>query len=136
MPTSPGPHDMADTGIVITPGGNAVPKRITLAFYAELDREFDGFAGHLLVSRHDFSEPWSIWEMHPAGDEVIHLLSGDVEFTMRLAGGETTVRLDRPGACLIVPRGAWHTARPLAPTALLFVTPGEGTENASSPPDA
>lgn len=134
MATLPGPYNMEKTGIVIAPDGTAVPKTVTTDFYAELDREFGGFAGHLLVSRHEFSEPWGMWEVHPAGDEVIHLLSGDVEFVLRTADGDRTVRLDRPGACLIVPRGVWHTARPLAPTALLFLTPGEGTEGAERPP--
>jgi hypothetical protein len=42
---------------------------------------------------------------------------------------ERTCRLAEPGQYFIVPRGAWHTARPRVATRLLFVTPGQGMEN-------
>ena len=45
-----------------------------------------------------------------------------------------SVRVNVPGSYLVVPKGVWHTARPNAATTLLFVTPGEGTLNAESPP--
>ena len=43
--------------------------------------------------------------------------------------GEQTVRLNTPGSFVIVPKGTWHTAKTSTPTSMLFVTPGEGTEN-------
>jgi hypothetical protein len=39
------------------------------------------------------------------------------------------VNLSRPDEYLLVPKGTWHTARTAVPTNMLFVTPGEGTEN-------
>ena len=30
---------------------------------------------------------------------------------------------------VVVPKGTWHTARTSVPTKMLFVTPGQGTEN-------
>jgi hypothetical protein len=37
--------------------------------------------------------------------------------------------LTEPGAFVVVPKGTWHTARTAAPTRMLFITPGERTEN-------
>jgi quercetin dioxygenase-like cupin family protein len=39
------------------------------------------------------------------------------------------VSLTEPGSFVIVPKGTWHTARIAKPTSMLFVTPGEGTQN-------
>jgi hypothetical protein len=33
------------------------------------------------------------------------------------------------GSYVVVPKGVWHTARTSVATRMLFVTPGEGTEN-------
>ena len=128
-----GPFDLQSTPLVLGPQGKATPKEMTPGFYAELDREFDGFAGHVLVSQHEFEEAWPTWERHPKGDEMVCLLSGDVDFVLRGDDGEQVVRVDRPGAYVIVPRGVWHTVRPRTRSSMLFVTPGEGTENADSP---
>jgi len=44
-------------------------------------------------------------------------------------GGKRVARLAKPGDYVVVPRGTWHTAHVSVPTRMLFVTPGEGTEN-------
>lgn len=103
--------------------------------YAELDDEFDGFRGHVLVQDGEFAEAWPTWEVHPYGDEIVYWLSGDTEFVLRQEGAETVLRLKEPGSAVVVPRGCWHTARSRAPTRLLFITPGEGTINAEEPED-
>jgi len=133
MTTDPGPFDLSETRLILGPAGTATPKDVTPAFYEELDRDYDGLAGHSLVSRHAFEDPWPGWEMHPKGDEVVYLLSGDVDFVLWTPDGETVVRVNRPGSYVIVPKGTWHTARPRTRTEMLFVTPGEGTMNAESP---
>jgi mannose-6-phosphate isomerase-like protein (cupin superfamily) len=133
MPTHPGPYDIEKTRLILGPKGDATPKAVTPNFYEELDAEFDHFAGHVLISRFAFDEPWPSWEIHPHGDEFVYLLSGDVEFVLHERGRDKTLRLREPGSYVVVPRGTWHTARPHAPTVMLFVTPGEGTENAAAP---
>lgn len=75
-----------------------------------------------------FTEDWPTWEIHPAGDELVVLLAGKVDMVLRLADGDRVVPLEHRGA-VVVPRGTWHTARVHAPSEMLFVTPGEGTEN-------
>jgi hypothetical protein len=54
---------------------------------------------------------------------------------LKAGADERVVRVSEPGSYVVVPKGAWHTARPHAPTTLLFVTPGEGTLNAEQPPE-
>ena len=121
--------DLATTFAVLDAGGAAVPVGVTPTIYEELDRRFGGFKGRHLVSCHDFDADWSSWEMHPAGDEIVCLMAGDVQMVFERTGGEEVVRLSKPGAYVIVPRGTWHTARTRTNAKMLFVTPGEGTDH-------
>ncbi len=132
MPIDPGPYDSNTTRVIMSPTGDATAKTITSRFFEELG-EFGTFAGRLLISRFDFDEPWPTWEMHPEGDEFVYLLCGDVDFVLRLAEGDKTIRVNEPGSYVMVPKGTWHTARPNAPTSMLFVTPGEDTQNRETP---
>jgi hypothetical protein len=54
--------------------------------------------------------------MHPAGDENVYLLSGDVDVVLWTKGGEPTVRVSERGAFAVASRSTWHTALPHAPT--------------------
>ena len=47
--------------------------------------------------------------MHPAGEEVVYLLSGAIDLVLDGADGERIVPL-RDGEAYIVPRGTWHRA--------------------------
>lgn len=100
--------------------------------YEALDRDYDSFKGHSLVAVHDFSAAWSGWERHPAGDEIVMLLSGKTTMAIKTDKGVARVLLSEPGAYVVVPRGAWHRAEPDLPSRLLFVTPGEGTEHSTA----
>ena len=55
-------------------------------------------------------ETWDAWERHPAGEEVVVLLSGRVDVVQDLDGGGTVVEL-HPGEAMINPANVWHTAR-------------------------
>lgn len=114
-----------DLGVATVPTGQGM--------YEVLDRDFDQFKNHLLVSAYDFSESWGSWERHPAGDEIVMLLSGRVEMVLRRSGGDETVTLDQNSAYVVIPQGVWHTANAYEPTRMLFITAGEGTEHAEHP---
>lgn len=133
MTINPGPHQLDQVRYILGPDGQGTNKAVSNTFYQELDEDFGGFAGHVLIQRFSFADPWPTWEMHPEGDEFIYLLEGDTDFVLSEGGTERTVRINEPGSYVVVPKGAWHTARPHAPTTLLFVTPGEGTLNAEEP---
>jgi len=68
------------------------------------------------------------WEMHPDGDEVLTLLSGQCDIVLDEDGAERTISLT-PGQGALVPRGVWHRMIIHVPGELLFLTPGDTTEH-------
>ena len=67
--------------------------------------------------------------MHPNGDEFVFLISGKVESVMEHDGQEKVLSLEQSGSYVIIPRATWHTVRVRASSTMLFITPGEGTQN-------
>lgn len=125
--------DLAQDFVVLDPDKAARQHRVTPSFFQEeLPRAYPDFSGHELISCCEFGSDWNSWERHPHGDEFVLLLSGRVRFLLRdpAQPGEESVELSQPGTYLIVPRGAWHTARTDVPSRLLFITPGQDTEHA------
>ncbi len=127
------PYDFENVFAVLTPDQGVDAIEITPDLYRELDEKYSGFAGHTLVAVHQFSQDWPTWEKHPAGDEIVVLLSGAATFVLRTETGDKEVALTRQGSYVIVPRNTWHTARVPAHARMLFITPGEGTENQENP---
>jgi mannose-6-phosphate isomerase-like protein (cupin superfamily) len=124
---------LESTFVVVDPTLRTEVHAVTDRFWAGLDARYGSFAGHTLISSFRFDTDWPTWEMHPKGDEVVCLLNGDADLVFATGSGEKSVRLRQPGSFIIVPQGTWHTARIHAPTTMLFVTPGEGTENRETP---
>jgi quercetin dioxygenase-like cupin family protein len=87
----------------------------------------DGAEGRL-VTIHTFSEPWSSWEVHPHGEELVVCLSGRMTLHQQRDGGVETVVLEA-GQAIVNPPGIWHTADVEAEATALFITAGLGTEN-------
>lgn len=98
------------------------------AFWSLPPSEMAAFEDGWLISEFVCSEDWSNWEMHPHGDEFVYLLSGDIEFRLELPAGLSSSRIAGRGA-VVVPRGTWHTAKVFAPSRMLFVTRGGGTQH-------
>ena len=80
-----------------------------------------------LVSLFRFEESWTSWEMHPAGDEVVCCLQGQMTLHQALADGSKRSYELGPGEYAINPPGAWHTADAEGPVVALFITVGKGT---------
>lgn len=120
---------LSDTFSVIKPDLSVDTVPVTPSLYPDLDTNYAGFKGHLLVSEYEFSEDWPTWERHPAGDETVVLLSGRATMILREDEVDRPVSLSQPGEYLVVPRNTWHTARVAERARMLFITPGEGTEN-------
>jgi uncharacterized cupin superfamily protein len=129
-PTTPAANILS-AYLHVQDGGRSVQLPVSDAFWEELSQgshpELD--AGRLL-SAFSFDAPWSTWERHPAGEELVMLLSGSATVLLEEQGGDVReIALSAPGDYVLVPRGAWHTARTDEPTAMLFLTPGDGTEH-------
>ena len=67
------------------------------------------------------------WERHPDGDELLHILEGEVELTL-LSDGSQTAATARAGSIVVVPRGLWHRQQAPDGATLFFATPAQGTE--------
>jgi mannose-6-phosphate isomerase-like protein (cupin superfamily) len=87
----------------------------------------DGDEGRL-VAMSPQDRTWTSWERHPAGEEVVVLLSGRVDLVQDAGGAENVVEL-RPGFAAINPAGVWHRSVVHEPGQALFITPGRGTEH-------
>lgn len=124
---------LASNFVVLDDKFRADTVEVTPDLYARLDEEYKEFAGHLLISSYAFDDDWPTWEVHPAGDEFVILVSGDVDLVLAKDGGDETVRMTEPGTFVIVPRDTWHTARVRKHSVMMFITPGEGTINAAEP---
>lgn len=127
------PRNLASTFVVLDRQLAATPVDVTETIWKDLDENFENFAGRTLVASFSFEDDWPTWEMHPNGDEIVCLVSGDVDMILDQSGGEESIRLTTPGTFVVVPKGTWHTARVHTPTTMIFVTPGEGTENREQP---
>jgi quercetin dioxygenase-like cupin family protein len=67
-------------------------------------------------------------EMHPDGDEFLHVVSGSMDLIVDdgdadVIGRETVVALHAGDAC-VVPRGVWHRLVAKEPSHLIHLTPG------------
>ncbi|MGO9560576.1 MAG: cupin [Acidimicrobiales bacterium] len=87
----------------------------------------DGAEGRLVCITPQ-AETWSSWEPHPAGDELVVLLSGQVDVIQELPDGHLVVEL-LPGQAVINPGDVWHTSNVHEPGDALFITPGAGTQH-------
>jgi quercetin dioxygenase-like cupin family protein len=120
---------LQDTFAVIKPDLSVETIDVSPTLYQDLDARFDQFRSHQLVSTYEFTEDWPTWERHPHGDEIVILLSGAATMVLQQEPGQQFVEIAVPGDYVVVPRNTWHTARVRTATRMLFITPGEGTEN-------
>jgi mannose-6-phosphate isomerase-like protein (cupin superfamily) len=118
--------DLERTYLLIDDGPGVHPVEGGATFWDGVDRRTDLDGRRLmLVSRQDGTA--THWEMHPAGDEVLVLLSGAVAVVLETGDGERRVPL-RPGETAIVPAGVWHTLEVAEPGRLLSITRAAGTQ--------
>ena len=92
-------------------------------FFAEASKNPDLMTGRVLALHqvngpHDVHYP--VWEMHPAGDELLILASGCLSLEFR--GTETPLALPSQAA-VIVPAGVWHRLVVHEPSVLVAITP-------------
>jgi mannose-6-phosphate isomerase-like protein (cupin superfamily) len=120
-------HYLSDTFSVIKPDQSVETIEVSPTIYQQLDENFNQFKGHQLVSLYEFNEDWNAWEIHPKGDEIVVLLSGEITFILDIDGEHKEVELSKQGEYVIVPKDTWHTAKTNTPTKALFITPGERT---------
>ena len=75
-----GPYHIDTERLVFKPDNLTQVLPVTPTFFQDLDKNFDDFKDHMLVTRFAWDEAWPTWEIHPNGDELVFLLSGDTDF--------------------------------------------------------
>jgi mannose-6-phosphate isomerase-like protein (cupin superfamily) len=82
-----------------------------------------------LVTEYEMASDMDSSEMHPEGDELHYVASGELELVLEADGGEDeTIRLV-PGTSAVVPRGVWHRFVVHDPARAVAVTFGRGTQH-------
>jgi mannose-6-phosphate isomerase-like protein (cupin superfamily) len=124
--------DLRERPLHLGLGATAIPQPAftgEMEWYEDYDRRHggDGREGRL-VAVHTFQAPWTSWEMHPHGDEVVLCLSGRITLHQDDDGEITTVTLGPMQAAINRP-GVWHTADVSGAATALFITAGMGTEH-------
>jgi hypothetical protein len=120
--------DIDNTFLRLRGTGSVEPLPVGDDFWPRLmSGKLGDFHHEYLVTTARYDADWPGWEQHPLGDEVVILLSGAVTFVLEQEGNRREIELDSPGRFVIVPRGAWHTAKVRIAAQLLFITAGEGT---------
>ena len=118
------------TYLHVQDGGNTNAIPVSESFWADIaGGKYPELDHGRLMSAFTFYEPWSMWERHPAGEELVMLLAGEATVVLEESGRERVVQLSAPGSYVLVPPNIWHTAKTTVPTTLLFLTPGAGTEH-------
>jgi len=131
--TAPGPFNLATTYLRLRADNSAEALHVDAQFWPRLMSGALGtFHRESLVTMISFDATWKSWEMHPNGDEIVCLLSGRVSMVLEIDGREIVAKLAKPGDYVLVPRGTWHTARTSTNCTMVFITPGEGTQNRAS----
>jgi len=110
------------TYIHLRPDESALAMEGGPAFWAGIAQRHDLDHGRLMGST-DQTKDWDHWERHPAGDEILVLLSGELELVLQTGRGERRARL-KAGQTFVVPKGLWHRGIVHKPGDLMFITPG------------
>lgn len=107
--------------------GAATPVPVGPDFWQRIAERRELHEGRLLTYFH--LGPGNVhWEMHPAGEEILILVSGKTAILLEEPHGrQRRVQLGA-GEAFIVPRGTWHAFEVAEPGELLAITPGAGTE--------
>jgi len=119
--------DLATTYVHLDDGPAARPVPVDDDFWQTIEQRRDLRGGRLVIVSHNAAH-WPAWEMHPAGEEIVYLLSGAIDLVLEEPGGDRLITL-RPGQTCIVPRGVWHRAIVHTPGDTLHITRGAGTQH-------
>jgi mannose-6-phosphate isomerase-like protein (cupin superfamily) len=120
-------YDPSTTYLHLGAGPETQLLPVTDDFWPTIDQRTDLDAGRLVTGVTNDAD-WTVWEMHPVGDELIVVTSGSVRFHLDDAGTVSELTVTAP-QYIVVPAGTWHTADTLGPAHLLIVTWGEGTQH-------
>ncbi|WP_280151428.1 cupin [Piscinibacter sp. XHJ-5] len=127
--------DPAQSYVHLAPNGSSQILAGGEQFWSLPEGEAALYGRGWLISEFECSSDWANWEMHPGADEFVYLLCGSALLLLEQPEGVQTIPLEGRAA-VVVPKGVWHTAKVLAPSRMLFVTMGAGTQHRPVAADA
>jgi len=114
-------------------GARAVvePEMTDMSWYKDYSARHDSVDGRegRIVSLYTFETPWTSWEMHPEGHEVVLCTAGSITLHQEWPDGRTATVTIGPGEFAINEPGVWHTADVAESATALFITAGMGTQH-------
>jgi mannose-6-phosphate isomerase-like protein (cupin superfamily) len=118
-------HDPAEVYVHLHEGPEVTLEPLTESFWSDIGERTELHRGRLLTS-FSIDDDWTVWEMHPTGDEIILVTEGTARF--HLDDGDTVAaQLVAAPDYLVVPAGTWHTMDAIDPGRAVIITWGEGT---------
>ena len=127
-----GPRRLSESFVHLGLGATAVPQPPFdgMEWYEAYGARHaaDGREGRL-VSQYTFDEDWTVWEMHPSGDELVLCIDGEMILHQEFPDGRTQTVTICAGEYIINPPHVWHTADVKKRATAVFVTAGEGTQH-------
>ena len=121
--------DLSRTFVHLTNHGDAKPVELTPSFWRESSSSqlYDRLVGTFDFRSSDDLHS-SMEEMHPGGDELLFLVSGEIEVVIQDGDSERVLPL-AAGQAAIVPRGVWHRLVMRQPGKLLFINSRTGMKS-------
>lgn len=116
---------LTQTYLELGDDGEVTEIELTPEFWPQIMSGERRLSGRLVMAA-PITEDMSHWEMHPAGDEVLALLSGGVTVVLEQDGDDRAIDLNAGEVC-VVPRGCWHRIKVRQAGEMVFMTAGEGT---------
>jgi hypothetical protein len=121
--------DPSKTYLALRSSGEARPIAVDAAFWEDVAAgKYPVLDDGWLVGAYPMDADWTTWEMHPEGEEVLTLLSGELELIVD-EGGQLSTVVMVPGRTFVMPRGAWHRGIVKKPAVMLGLTWGKGTQH-------
>lgn len=81
-----------------------------------------------LVALYTLDSDAPAWEMHPSGDELLTMLSGEMDVVFERTDGEASITIHTGETC-VVPRGTWHRQVVRQVGRYIGMTYGRGTQH-------
>lgn len=132
--SSPEADSLTSTYLELRDDGSVEAIPLTPEFWPDLMAGKRRLEGRLVMA-FEATTDMTHWEKHPAGDEVLLVLSGAVRLLLQEPAGEREIAVTA-GQAAVIPRGCWHRIAVHKRGQVALMTAGEGTEHKPVAPDS